>query len=119
MQALIGSGLVKPLTELEARPISFDRAFRREKDVRLSIALPGDNDSSPTSTNGVVDFLPDDILDTLESQDLTDITGSGLIKSLNELEAQPLSFDRAIRRNDTNTHTIPDDDMEIVKIPIK
>lgn len=117
LQTLMGSGIIKPLNELEALPLNFDRAFRHDNDNhRLSGEKAIDINPSSTSTNGISDLIPDDIVVTLESYDLSDLTGSSLLKPLNELEALPLNFDRALRHVDETSKLT---DLSVVNISKK
>lgn len=55
-----------------------------------------DEDSSPTSTNGI-ECLPEDIVVTVESHNFPIHDDNDVIQPLNELDVNPLNFDRALR----------------------
>lgn len=95
LQTLVDNGIVQQSVELEGQPINFDRAFRHDEDVEITVHVA----SSPISSNGIGEFSPGKIEYTVNAHDITDLAGNDLIKPIDELEAQPLNFERAIRPN--------------------
>lgn len=101
MQTLIGSGIIKPITELEARPLNFDRAFHRNDTTRYS-ENGLDHDSSPSSTNGIPDIMYDEVTVAAEMHEMHPLEESYIDEPLTQLEGRPLSFERALHRTEEN-----------------
>lgn len=78
--------------ELESQPLSFDRAIRHDNDVPIHI------DSSPSSTCCIADFSLQNITADVEFHHCPEPEPEP-IERINELEVEPLNFERAIRRN--------------------